>query len=102
MTSITDKHLSLLNQWKLANPDWMKRDDLMDEYLLLTSRIIGGGKGEEFDKNQRAVMKQLGSATELDFDGNNSVISGGTLTSTSASGANYTPILLEDLDIDDA
>lgn len=102
MTSITDKHLSLLNQWKLANPDWMKRDDLMDEYLLLTSRIIGGGKGEEFDKNQRAVMKQLGSATELDFDWNNSVISGGPLSASSASGTNYTPVLLEDLDIDDA
>lgn len=98
MTSITDKHLYLLNQWKLANPDWVTRDDLMDEYLLLTSRIIGGGKGDELDKNQRAVMKQLGSATELEFQGMNKVVT----ESGTANSINQTPIFLEDLDIDDA
>lgn len=98
MTSITDKHLYLLNQWKLANPDWVSRDDLMDEYLLLTSRIIGGGKGDELDKNQRAVMKQLGSATELEFQGMNNA----DTELVSVKGIKQTPILLDDLDIDDA
>jgi hypothetical protein len=65
MTSITDKHISLLNKWKQANPDWINREDLRDEYFLLTSRIIGGENGTEFDKNQRAVIKTIGTATEL-------------------------------------
>lgn len=71
MTSITDKHIKLLNQWKKANPDWIERDDLRDEYFLLTSRIMGGEREGDVDKNQRAVIKTLGSVTELEL-GNNS------------------------------
>lgn len=65
MTSITDKHIHLLNKWKQEHPDWLTREDLRDEYFMLTSRIIGGGNEFELDKNQRAVIKTIGTATEL-------------------------------------
>lgn len=61
---ITAKHKQLLIQWKELHPNWFEDEDLQNEYLLLTSRILEGGVPNGV-KNRKAIVKNLSETTEV-------------------------------------
>ena len=64
MNNITEKHIAQLQKWKEEHPDWIKKEELRDEFIAFTSRIFEA-QGKNGEKTMRNVIKNLGDFTEV-------------------------------------
>jgi hypothetical protein len=69
MTDISQKHVKTLAEWKRLHPNWMDADDLRDEYIQITSAIIGENTPNKEEKARRAFAKNISASTEFRYSG---------------------------------
>lgn len=64
MSDITQKHILCLSEWKKLYPDWMKSEELRDEYVKISMQIMDGQR-ENGEKKKKAIVKTIGSTTHI-------------------------------------
>lgn len=67
MYNITEKQIQLLQQWKEFNPNWLSEPSLQDEFILITSRILGMNS-EKGEKAIKSIIKTIGNITDVKTD----------------------------------
>ena len=58
--SVTTKQIKILQKWELKNPNYMKNQELLNEWNLLVHNIMGGANDEEREKNKNDIKKKMG------------------------------------------